>query len=48
MCIRDSSYSYAPFGEVTQRGNITNPLQWSSEAYDAELGMVYYLSLIHI
>ncbi|WP_143246886.1 RHS repeat domain-containing protein [Akkermansia muciniphila] len=37
-----NSYSYAPFGEVTQRGNITNPLQWSSEAYDAELGMVYY------
>ncbi len=37
-----NSYSYAPFGEVTQRGNITNPLQWSSEAYDAELSMVYY------
>ena len=37
-----NSYSYAPFGEVTQRGNITNPLQWSSEAYDAELGTVYY------
>uniref|UniRef100_UPI002633FBFB hypothetical protein n=1 Tax=uncultured Akkermansia sp. TaxID=512294 RepID=UPI002633FBFB len=33
-----NSYSYAPFGEVTQRGNITNPLQWSNEAYDAELG----------
>ena len=37
-----NSYSYAPFGEVTQRGNITNPLQWSSEFYDSELGMVYY------
>ena len=37
-----NSYSYTPFGEATQRGNITNPLQWSSEAYDAELGMVYY------
>ena len=42
MCIRDSSYSYAPFGEVTQRGNITNPLQWSSEVFDGELGLVYY------
>ena len=37
-----NSYTYAPFGEVTQRGNITNPLQWSSEFYDSELGMVYY------
>ena len=37
-----NSYSYAPFGEVTQRGNITNPLQWSSEMFDGELGLVYY------
>ena len=37
-----NSYSYAPFGEATQTGSITNPLQWSNEAYDAELGMVYY------
>ena len=37
-----NSYSYAPFGEVTQRGNITNPLQWSSEVFDGELGLVYY------
>ena len=36
------SYSYAPFGEATQRGNITNPLQWSSEVFDGELGLVYY------
>ena len=37
-----NSDSYAPFGEVTQRGNITNPLQWSSEVFDGELGLVYY------
>ncbi|MGC3867128.1 RHS repeat domain-containing protein, partial [Akkermansia muciniphila] len=37
-----NSYSYAPFGEVTQRGNITNPLQWSSEMFDGELELVYY------
>ena len=37
-----NAYAYEPFGGVTQTGNITNPLQWSSEVYDAELGMVYY------
>ncbi len=37
-----NSYSYAPFGEVTQRGNITNPLQWNSEMFDGELELVYY------
>ena len=37
-----NSYSYAPFGEATQRGSITNPLQWSSEVFDGELGLVYY------
>lgn len=37
-----TSYSYAPFGEATQTGSITNPLQWSSEVFDGELGLVYY------
>ena len=37
-----NAYAYEPFGGVTQAGIITNPLQWSSEVYDAELGMVYY------
>lgn len=37
-----NAYAYEPFGGVTQTGTITNPLQWSSEVYDAELGMVSY------
>lgn len=36
-----TAYSYAPYGAVTATGT-TQPLQWSSEFYDSELGMVYY------
>ena len=27
---------------MTANGNVTQPIQWSSEYYDAELGLVYY------
>ena len=37
-----STYDYAPFGGVTTNGTAEQPFQWSSEFYDAELGMVYY------
>lgn len=34
-------YDYTPYGSVTATGT-DQPFQWSSEVYDAELGMVYY------
>jgi len=37
-----TSYTYAPFGQVTASGAITQPIQWSSEVWDSELGLVYY------
>ena len=36
-------YTYSPFGLVSIEGDTSyQPLQWSSEVYDAELGLVYY------
>ncbi len=35
-------YSYTPYGSVTASGTVTQPIQWSSEFYDDELGLVYY------
>ncbi len=35
-------YTYSPYGQVTAEGDVTQPIQWSSEMYDAELGIVYY------
>ena len=37
-----TAYSYAPFGAVTESGDVTQPFQWSSEHYDSELDLVYY------
>ena len=37
-----TAYSYSPYGEVTATGDITQPIQWSSEYNDAELSLVYY------
>ena len=37
-----TAYSYAPFGSVTESGDVTQPFQWSSEHYDSELDLVYY------
>ena len=37
-----TSYSYAPFGDVTESGDVSQPFQWSSEHYDSELDLVYY------
>ena len=37
-----ASYSYTPFGSVSSTGSISQPIQWSSEMFDAELGLVYY------
>ncbi len=35
-------YTYSPYGQVTAEGDVIQPIQWSSEMYDAELGLVYY------
>ncbi len=37
-----SVYSYTPYGSVSAEGNVQQPLQWSSEFHDEELGLVYY------
>ena len=37
-----TSYTYSPYGSVTATGSVTQPIQWSSEVWDSELGMVYY------
>ena len=37
-----TSYTYTPYGEVTATGDVTQPIQWSSEYNDAELALVYY------
>ncbi len=37
-----STYIYTPFGSVTATGDVTQPIQWSSEYYDSELALVYY------
>ena len=35
-------YTYTPYGSVTEEGDVIQPIQWSSEFYDTELGLVYY------
>lgn len=37
-----TAYSYAPYGAVTATGDVSQPIQWSSEFYDSELALVYY------
>ncbi len=37
-----TAYSYSPYGSVTASGDVTQPIQWSSEYDDAELGLSYY------
>ncbi len=36
------AYTYTAYGQVTASGSITQPIQWSSEYHDTELGLVYY------
>ena len=38
----NTAYTYSPYGSVTATGNVTQPIQWSSEFHDEEQGMVYY------
>ena len=37
-----TNYSYSPYGEVTISGNVTQPIQWSSEYFDSEIYLLYY------
>ena len=37
-----TTYAHTPYGVVTEEGDFTQPLQWSSEYSDPELGLVYY------
>ena len=35
-------YTYTPYGQVSASGSVTQPIQWSSEFNDTELGLTYY------
>ena len=37
-----TSYTYAPYSDVSSTGNVEQPNQWSSEFNDTELGLIYY------
>ena len=37
-----TSYTYTPYGQVSASGSVEQPIQWSSEFNDTELGLVYY------
>ena len=37
-----TTYTYAPYGDVTALGSTSQPIQWSSEYFDAELKIYYY------
>ncbi|MBQ8376945.1 MAG: RHS repeat-associated core domain-containing protein, partial [Akkermansia sp.] len=37
-----TAYTYSPYGQVTSTGDVDQPIQWSSEYNDTELGLVYY------
>ena len=37
-----TAYTYTPYGEVSATGDVTQPIQWSSEYNDTETALVYY------
>ena len=37
-----TSYTYSPYGQVSAEGATEQPIQWSSEFNDTELGLIYY------
>ena len=37
-----TAYNYSPYGQVSSTGDVEQPIQWSSEFNDTELGLVYY------
>ncbi len=38
----DLAYTYTPYGECTPAHTYDQPIRWSSEYHDTELGIVYY------
>ena len=37
-----TAYTYTPYGEVSTSGDVTQPVQWSSEYNDIESNLIYY------
>ena len=37
-----TGYTYTPYGQVSASGSVEQPIQWSSEYNDDELGLIYY------
>ena len=37
-----TAYTYSPYGQVSASGSVTQPIQWSGEYHDSELGLIYY------
>ena len=37
-----NSYTYTPYGSVTSSSSVTQPILWSSEVYDSEMGIYYF------
>ena len=37
-----TAYTYTPYDEVSATGDVTQPIQWSSEYNDTETALVYY------
>ena len=37
-----TAYTYTPYGQVTANGDVEQPIQWSSEFNDTEIGLIYY------
>ena len=37
-----TTYTYSPYGSITATGTVDQPIQWSSEVLDKEIGLVFY------
>ncbi|MBQ9096614.1 MAG: hypothetical protein IJY53_09790, partial [Akkermansia sp.] len=37
-----TDYTYTPYGKITASSNVQQPIQWSSEFHDEEIGLIYY------
>lgn len=37
-----TAFTYSPYGEITEIGDVNQPIQWSSEHLDKELDLVYF------
>ena len=43
-----TTYTYTLFGQVTASGSVTQPIQWSSEVRDEELGLLMRQLILHV